>query len=75
MSSQETVSEIQAGQPLYAATLALLTLLLLRQTDWIWSSLYFQYHTASEITLAFGLLAGLVIVCVALLRRVRYTSR
>lgn len=70
MSAQETVTEMQAGQPLYAATLALLTLLLLRQTNWIWSSLYFQYHTASEITLAFGLLAALVIVCVALLRRV-----
>lgn len=70
MSTQETVTEIQAGQPLYTATLALLTLLLLRQTDWIWSSLYFQYHTASEITLAFGLLVVFVIVCVALLRRV-----
>ena len=67
MSTQETVSEMQPGQPLYAATLALLTVLLLRQTNWIWSSLYFQYHTASEITLAFGLLAVFVIVCVALL--------
>lgn len=70
MSAQETVSEMQPGQPLYAATLALLTLLLLRQTDWIWSSLYFQHHTASEITLAFGLLVVFVIVCVALLRHV-----
>lgn len=69
MSTQETVGEMRAGQPLYAATLALLTLLVLRQTDWIWSSLYFQHHTASEITLAFGLLAVSVIVCVALLRR------
>ncbi|MDN2716643.1 hypothetical protein [Janthinobacterium sp. SUN120] len=68
MSTQETVTEMQAGQPLYAATLALLTLLLLGQTNWIWSSLYFQYHTASEITLAFGLLATFVIVCIALLR-------
>ena len=70
MSTQETVSEMRAGQPFYAATLALLTLLLLRQTNWIWSSLYFQYHTASEITIAFGLLVVFVIVCVALLRRV-----
>lgn len=70
MSAQETVTEMQPGQPLYAATLALLTLLLLRQTNWIWSSLYFQHHTASEITLAFGLLVVFVIVCVALLRRV-----
>ncbi|STR25534.1 Uncharacterised protein [Janthinobacterium lividum] len=69
MSTQETVTEIPAGQPLYAATLALLTLLLLRQTDWIWSSLYFQHHSASEITLAFGLLVVFVIVCVALLHR------
>lgn len=70
MSTQETVSEMQAGHPLYAATLALLMALLLTQTDWIWSSLYFQHHTASEITLAFGLLVVFVIVCVALLRRI-----
>ena len=69
MSAQEAVTKMQPGQPLYAATLALLTLLLLRQTDWIWSSLYFQYHSASEITFAFGLLVVFVIVCVALLSR------
>jgi len=69
MSTQETVTERQAGQPLYAATLALLTLLLLGQTNWIWGSLYFQHHTASEIILAFGLLVVFFIVCVALLRR------
>ena len=70
MSTQEAVNEMQAEQPLYAATLALLTLLLLRKADWIWSSLYFQHHTASEITFTFGLLLVLVIVCVALLCRV-----
>lgn len=70
MSAQEKIGGIHAAlKPLYAPTLALLTLLLVKQTSWIWSNLYFQLHSASELSVALGLLAVLVVVGVALLRR------
>lgn len=70
MSAQEKVGGIRAAlKPLYAPTLVLLTLLLVKQTSWIWDNLYFQRHLASELSVALGLLAVLVVVGVALLRR------
>jgi len=70
MSAQEKIGGIHAAlKPLYAPTLVLLTLLLVKQTSWIWNNLYFQQHSASELNVALGLLAVLVVVGVALLRR------
>jgi hypothetical protein len=68
MSTQETVNRIRAEQSLYTAVLAFLTILFLRHTSWLWSSLYFQHHTATEVSLSLGVMAVIIFVCVALLR-------
>lgn len=68
MSTQENLSKPSAQQPLFTALLALSTLLLVKQTSWIWNSLYFQHHTLSEVVIALGLMLVWVMAGVALLR-------
>ncbi|WP_133239961.1 hypothetical protein [Limnohabitans planktonicus] len=68
MSTQENLSQPSAQQPLLTALLALSTLLLVKQTSWIWGSLYFQHHTLAEVVIALGLMLVWVIAGVALLR-------
>ena len=68
MSTQENISKPSSQQPLLTALLALSTLLLVKQTSWIWSSLYFQHHTLSEVVIALGLMLVWVMAGVALLR-------
>lgn len=69
MPAQEKIGVVRAAlNPLYAPTFVLLTFLLVKQTSWIWNTLYFQRHLAAELSGALGLLAGSVIVGVALLR-------
>jgi hypothetical protein len=67
--AQEKIGAVHAAlKPLYAPTLVLLTLLLVKQTSWIWDSLYFQRHLASELNVALGFLTGLIVAGIALLR-------
>jgi hypothetical protein len=53
----------------YFAVIALLILLMIKQSSWIWPSLYIQFHTLSEVSFALGLQAVSVICCFALLHR------
>lgn len=74
MSTKENIAGIRAGCSHYPALLAFLTVLLIKQADWIWSSLYFQKHTVSEMSLALGFMALFFTACVELLRRVMSQS-
>ena len=66
MPTKKNLGLLHIDPTLYVALAALLIALFLRQTNWIWESLYLQRHTATEIILALGSLASLVIAFVAL---------
>lgn len=65
MSSKEILIEPSSFKLLCLSTIALLSLLLLRQSNWIWSSLYFQNHSATDIAFALVLFFGCIVLVIS----------
>lgn len=68
MSTQEDLSDSDAQQSLLTGLLALSTLLMVKQADWIWQSLYFQHYNAGELAIALVLMLASINIFVALIR-------